>query len=116
MPFSFLLLEAASETYIISYIPPGRIPNEADGYAGAGSGISGDACCRLRQQWDKLESHTIPDACSNPNPDPDLNPIVDTYTFSNSNPFTDTCAHTYPDPLCCRSGLGRSIQRPWRQC
>ena len=64
------------------------MPNEANGYAGAGSGISGDACCRLRQQRNQPHPYAIADACSN--------------SVANSNPFTDTCTYTYsnPNPIC----------------
>ena len=100
-------LEAAGETAIIAYITLWRIPNEADGYAGAGSGISGDTCRRLRQQRD--HPLAIAHACSNSIAN--LNHFTDTCTYSNPNPICDSYSENYPhpDPFPCHPGLASPI-------
>ena len=91
--------------------------NEVDGDAGAGSGIAGDACCRLQQR-----DNPYPDAIANTSAHTRAHSCTDTciHVFSNPHSYTDTCTYThtvtyanaYSDPLPCHSGLGSPIQRP----
>jgi len=109
------LLEAAGETAIIDalHFRGGRIPNEADGDAGAGFAICGDACCRLQQQCDQPHPHSIANtrtyACFNSIANPN------SYAVPNSAPLAHTHSNSYADPFTRHSGLGGPIQRTFKR-